>query len=256
MTNDFISAILFVKGYTMKYKKILALLFFYGAIVQAQETNQKNFTNRVNISSSYKKEVEQDQVNIRLNHTLIKSTAVEAQKELTLKINKALETAKARSNNAKDYIVRSGQISVSPMYKYANGKQIIENWRGYAEIIIEGKNIAAATTVASELPDVYINSINLSVSAEKIQKYKDDVIKEAINSYRTDAKKISENFGYKNYSIKEVQVVYNPQEVIMPRSNSIMAMSAEISPKSSPISVEPGKSIIEANVSGTIEMSQ
>lgn len=255
MTNDFISAILFVKGTIMKHITIIALLLLSAGIAQAEDN--KNFTNRINISSSFKKEVDQDQINIRLNHTVTKMTAAEAQKELTLKINKALEIAKSRSDNFKNYTVKSGQVSVSPLYKYTNGKQIIENWRGYGEIIIEGKNITEATTVASELPDVYINSINLSVSAEKIQKHKDEVIKEAINTYKSDAKKITENFGYKSYAIKEIQVTYNPQDVIMPRAHSIMGMSNELSAKTSaPISVEPGKSVIEASVSGTIEMTQ
>lgn len=264
----------------MHYKKIIPLLFLFTSLVNAQEpinksnnlNNNINSLNNLTFSSSYKQEVEQDKITIKIQYNYTDSNASAVQNQINLKTSKALEFIKSKLKNNKNYTVKTGQISVNPIYKYNNAKQTIENWRGYSEVILEGQNsdiektsseqdlshvTTFITTTATQVPDFYISSVNFSLSDEKIQKLKDSTVKQAINNYRQEAKKLTDNFGFKSFKIKEVNISYNPNDhIIYPMATNASAAIGSFDIKTQPtLTTQPGKTVIEANVSGTIEMS-
>lgn len=259
----------------MHYKKIIPLLFLLTSLVNAQEPINKNHNNLNNLtfSSSYKQEIEQDQITIKSQYTITDNNPSVVQKQINLKTSKALEFVKSKFNNNKNITVKTGQISVNPVYKYINGKQTIETWRGYSEIILQGQNseiqninnaqelsnlqniTTLITNTATQIPDFYIANVNFSLSDEKIQKFKDSTVKQAINNYKQEAKKLTDNFGFKNFKIKEVNISYNPNDnIIYPMAVGATIASFDAKTQSN-LTTQPGKTVIEANVSGTIEMS-
>lgn len=205
-------------------------------------------TNKVNLNASAKKEVEQDNLVMRLGFTAQGTDAKSVQESLTKEISKALTEAK-KNENGKLMQVKSGSFSVYPKYE----KQHLVNWTGQADIILEGTDFGLISNTAASLNNLVISNISLGLSPEKSDGLKDEVVQEAIKNFKNEAQKVTEIFGFTNYRIKEVSVNYNPP-VALYRANAMMAKSSMPEMASDTLRIDPGKTTVEANVSGSIEM--
>ena len=217
-----------------------------------QVVSPADSNNRVNLNAVGRQEVDQDNLIIRLTYTNQGNDAKSVQDALTKEISSSLQQAK-KYENQKNLIVRSGQFSVYPKYE----KQQLVSWVGQGEIILEGQDLALVSRVASELNttnNMVISSINLGLSNEKSESLKEQTVQQAISNFKLEAQKITQMFGFRNYRIKEVSVNYN-QPVMGYRAAPMMAksgMAADMAVES--VRIEPGKTVIEANVNGSIEM--
>lgn len=220
------------------------------SVIQVMSPTDSN--NRVNLNAVGRQEVDQDNLIIRLSYTNQGNDAKSVQDALTKEISASLQQAK-KYENQKNLMVKSGQFSVYPKYE----KQQLVSWIGQGEIILEGQDLALVSRVASELNttnNMVIAGINLGLSNEKSESLKEQTVQQAITNFKLEAQKITQMFGFRNYRIKEVSVNYN-QPIVGYRAAPMMAkagMANDMAVES--IRVEPGKTMIEANVNGSIEM--
>lgn len=205
--------------------------------------------NRVNLNATGKQEVDQDYLIMTLTYSVQNTNAKVVQDTLNKEITAALQQAKSFQDVAgKKLIVRSGQFSVYPRYE----KQQLVNWAGQGSIVLEGTDFSLIGNTAAQLNRLVVSNISLGISPEKRDSLKDSTVKEAITNFKVEAQKVTELFGFKTYHIKEISVNYNSPVMAYRAAAPMMSKMETLS--SAPIAVEPGKTTLEANVSGSIEM--
>ena len=94
----------------------------------------------------------------------------------------------------------------------------------------------------------------MSVSPELSKSLQAETTSKAIANFKQDAQKITEQFGFTKYNIKEISVSYD-QPVRVFRGEMMAMAKADSFSAPAELTVEPGKTTLTATVSGTIEMS-
>lgn len=205
--------------------------------------------NLLNFSTSHTLEVIQDQLGIHLQVVRDGSDAAAVQTQLKQVLDVALKEARqAAQPGALD--VRTGNFSLHPRYD-KNGK--INGWQGQAELVLEGKDTQRVAQTAGRLQGMNITHVGYSLSRELAEKHEAEVSAEAIRKYRERAAEMARQFGFAGYVLREVSVQSGMEggqpRPMMARAKVEMAMSAD-----APVPVEPGKGVVSATVSGTVQL--
>jgi predicted secreted protein len=89
------------------------------------------------------------------------------------------------------------------------------------------------------------------LSREASQRVDADLAAEAVAAFRAKAQSYARMFGYDSYVVREVTMMTgDPQQGPMPR----MRMQAAATGGSEALSIEPGRALVTATVSGTVQM--
>ena len=204
----------------------------------------------VNLSSSASLEVTRDLLNITFNTTREGQDAASVQAQLKQALDVALvEARKAARPGQLD--VQTGNFSLSPRY---TNKGVINGWQGSAELIVEGRDMAAIGQLAGRIGTLTIARVGYGLSRELREKSEGEVASQAIARYRAKAADYAKQFGYAAYAIGEVNVSSNdaqpPMRPMMMQAKSMSASADEALP------VEPGKGTVTVSVSGTVQMTR
>jgi predicted secreted protein len=174
------------------------------------------------------------------------ANAVQAQ------LKQALDAALAEAKKAArpgQVDVQTGAFSLFPRYTNKGG---ISGWQGTAEIIVDGRDMAAIGQLSGRITTMTVARVAYRLSREASEKVEADVAAEAIARYRAKAGEYAKQFGYGGYSIREVNVTTTePPQGPMPMAR---AQTAAMSAPGDALSVEPGKAQVNASVSGTVQM--
>ena len=208
----------------------------------------------LSLSASASVEVTKDVLSITFSATREGADANAVQGQLKQALDAALAEAKKAARPGQ-VDVQTGNFSLYP--RYANSgvssaaKPGIVGWQGSAEVIVEGRDMAAIGALTGRIATMTIARVGYRLSREASQRVEADVAAEAIARYRAKAGEYAKQFGYAGYSIREVNVSVNePQGGPMP----MVAMRTAVSPASEPLSTEPGKATVSANVNGSVQM--
>ena len=167
-------------------------------------------------------------------------------------LKQALDAALAEAKKAArpgQVDVQTGAFSLFPRYTNKGG---ITGWQGTAEIIVDGRDMAAIGQLSGRITTMTVARVAYRLSREASQKVEADVAAEAIARYRAKAGEYAKQFGYGSYSIREVNVTTTePQQGPSPM---VRAQASAMSAQGDALSVEPGKAQVNANVSGTVQM--
>lgn len=148
--------------------------------------------------------------------------------------------------------VQTGNFSLYPRYATpsSSGRATISGWQGSAEMIVEGRDMAAIGQLTGRITTMTIASVGYRLSREASQRVEADIVAEAIAAFRAKATSYSKLFGYGAYAVREVSVATSePQGGPIPRPRmAVAATSSEALP------VEAGKAVVTATVNGTIQM--
>lgn len=230
---------------------LLVIPFITQAVQPVLVQNEDMTYNRVSLSAEGETVVTQDYLTVQLLGKTQGEDSKKVQEELTLKLNKAIDTLK---KNIKDenFSVKTGQFSIYPQYT----KDAITGWQGSASIIIEGKDFQAISSSATNVDGFVVDGANFSVSEDKMKSIKDSTVKKAINNFKEQSQEITDNFGFGTYKIQNVSVTYNDR-MPTPMYNrvSMMAMAADSAESAAPpVNFEAGKTTVRASINGTIIM--
>ena len=172
-------------------------------------------------------------------------------------LKQALDAALAEAKKAArpgQVDVQTGNFALYPRYANAtpSGRAAITGWQGTAEVIVEGRDMAAIGQLTGRITTMTIARVVYRLSREASQRVEADIAAEAIAAFRAKATSYAKLFGYGDYALREVSVATSdPQPGPVPMMR--MQATAAASPADA-LSVEPGKAVVTATVNGTIQM--
>ena len=206
-------------------------------------------------------EVQQDLLSITLQTTREGSDAAAVQSQLRQTLDSALAEAR-KAVRPGQVEVRTGAFSLFPRYAVKPvGGNAISGWQGRAELLLEGRDIAAISQLAGRLGAAAGNTgmtvarVAFGLSREVREATEADVAARAINKFKARADTYAKQFGFGSYSLREINVgsadLQAPAGQPMMRSARLAAAPAM--DESQP--VEAGKATLTVNVSGSIQLS-
>ncbi|MGB3071858.1 MAG: SIMPL domain-containing protein [Ottowia sp.] len=219
------------------------------AHAQAPQAAPAPSQNVFHLSAAGQVEVVQDMLTLSLTATREGSNAAGVQDELRKALDAALaEVKKTAQPGQMD--VRTGTFSVNPRY----GKDSkINGWQGHAELLLEGRDFPRITQAAARATTMSIGNVSFNLSREQRAKVQSEAQAEAIERFKARATEITKAFGFGGYSLKEVTVDSNDAGFPGPRPMAMQARGFSKEADAAPVAVEPGKSVVQVTVSGSVQ---
>ena len=149
--------------------------------------------------------------------------------------------------------VQTGNFSLYPRYSSgsSSAKPSITGWQGTAEIVVEGRDMAAIGQLTGRITTMTIARVAYRLSREASQKVETDIAAEAIAAFRAKAANYAKLFSYSGFTVREVNIATSePQNGPVP----MLRIQAAAVSQGDALSVEPGKATVTATVNGTIQM--
>ncbi len=203
---------------------------------------------QVHLSASADVEAAQDWLTLTLSHRAQAPDARAVQIQLKSVLEPALAQARQQAQDGA-LEVRSGSFSVVARYG-RDGH--ISGWQGQADLILQGRDTAAISQLASRLSGLTVSHLGFSLSREAGQRLEADVRQRAIANFRSQAQEVAQAFGFSSYRLGDVQVQAGGQTPVF--SHRPMAMEARAAAADAPVPVEPGKTWVQVTVSGTVHL--
>ncbi len=206
----------------------------------------------VGLSASASVEVTRDLLSITFSTARDGADANAVQAQLKQALDAALAEAKKAAKPGQ-VDVQTGAFSIFPRYANSgsSGRQTLSGWQGSAEVIVEGRDMAAIGQLVGRITTMTVARVGYRLSREASQRVEADIAAEAIAKYRAKAAEYAKQFGYAGYAIREVNVsadAAGPRPIQMARSASTMSAPSEA------LAVEPGKETVTASVNGTVQL--
>lgn len=223
------------------------------ANAQTPQTASVAPQNVFHLSATGQVEVVQDTLMLLLNAKREGADAAGVQDELRKVLDAALaEVKKTAQPGQMD--VRTGNFSVNPRY----GKDSkITGWQGQAELVLEGRDFPRITQAAARASSMPIGHIAFNLSREQRAKVQTEAQAQAIERFKARASEITKAFGFGGYSLREVTLDSNDAGFPGPRPMAMQARGfSSKEADSAPVSVEPGKSVVQVTVSGSVQARQ
>ena len=221
--------------------------------------------NVVSLAADASAEVLQDMLTITLGVTREGADAASVQSQLRQVLDAALVEAR-KAQRPGQLEPRTGVFSLYPRYNPKPGAgNSISGWQGRAELLLEGRDVAAISLLAGRLGNLsgagaaagmVVSRVAFSLSREAREAAEAEVVTQAISRFKGRAETYARQFGFGSYSLREVSV--GAGEVAAPmgqptvrlmRSAAAPAMADEAQP------VEAGKATVSVTVSGSIQLS-
>lgn len=212
----------------------------------------------VSLSASATAEVTKDLLTVAFSTTKEGQDAAAVQSQLKQALDAALAEAKkvARPGQLE---VQTGNFALYPRYAPPATKGSaaglpggISGWQGSAELIVEGRDMAAIGALTGRITTMTIARVGHSLSRELREKTEGEVAAQAIARYRAKAGEYAKQFGYGGYTLREVNVNADSPPVMYqtmaPRAKAMSVASDESLP------VEAGKGTVTVSVNGTVQM--
>jgi predicted secreted protein len=204
------------------------------------------------LSASASVEVTKDVLVVTFSSSKEGADAGAVQGQLKHALDAALAEAKKAARPGQ-VDVQTGNFSIYPRYTTSSvsaGRATINGWQGSAELVVEGRDMAAIGQLTGRITTMTIASVGYRLSREASQKVEGEVAADAIARYRAKAADYAKQFGYAGYTIREVDV--NRSDVMS--APQPLRMQAASVLRSEALSVEPGKATVTATVNGTVQM--
>lgn len=226
-----------------------ALAIFVPALTVAQVPPEPK--NIVQLSASASREAVQDWLTVSLYTRQQAADAATVQNQLKAVLDKALAQANGQAR-AGAVEVSTGGFSVQPRY----GKDgQIQGWQGSAELLIQGRDVARLAALAGQLPGMAVAGMTFSLSRDAVRRLEGELRHEAIGNFRSSAQAVAQDFGYSGYELREVSVQLVGNEPPMYRQR-MLAADVGAAMSSAPVPAEAGKSTVQVNVSGSVQLAR
>lgn len=203
--------------------------------------------NVLQLSATGQVEVQQDLLTLSLSTTREGAEAAAVQAELRKALDAALAQVKSTAQPGQ-LDVRTGDFSVHPRHN-RDGK--ISGWQGRAELVLEGRDFDRITQAAARATSMTIGNVAFGLSREQRAKVEGEAQALAIDRFKAKAAQIAKAFGFAGYTLREVSV-QSDDSGFQPRMYG-MAKAQAMSAEAAPVPVEPGKTTVQATVSGTVQ---
>nr|WP_297530381.1 SIMPL domain-containing protein [uncultured Roseateles sp.] len=227
------------------------------AVLPAMAQAQAVRTDLLSLSASATTEVTRDLLQLRFSTTREGKEAAAVQSELKQALDAALTEARkvARPGQVD---LQAGNLSVYPRYGQpkagSSAAPQITGWQGSVELLVQGRDIEAISKLSGRISSLAIANVSYGLSREAREKAENEVVSQAIASYKSKAAIYAKEFGYSNYRIGEVSVNADQPVAVMAapmaRFKTMSASADEALP------VESGKATVTVNVNGSVLMTK
>lgn len=228
----------------------LAVLVLGQAHAQAQVLNPAH--DRLSLSTSASIDVNRDVLSITFSVRSEGNEANAVQNALKQSLDAALAEARKQARPG-ELDVQTGNFSMSPRYTAKNGQSVINGWTGYAEMTVEGKDIAAISALSGRITTMSIARVGFSLSREAREKHEGEVAAQAITRFKAKAAEYARQFGFSGYQIGDVTVNTQDAMPFMMAAPQVRMKAAAMADE--PLPVEAGKATLSVNVSGAVQMT-
>jgi predicted secreted protein len=202
--------------------------------------------NTVELQADAQREVANDTLSASLFAELNDANPAALANGLNKAVNEALRAAK----DYKNVRVRSGNNQTYPVYAKGN---VLQGWRGRAEIRIESKDFEAASGLIGKLQSgMQLGSLSFSVSPEARRQTENELIAEAIAAFKARADIVRGALAGRGYKILHLNVT-SGSSAPPPRFAMARSLSAGAPEVAAP-NLEGGVSLVTVTVGGAIEV--
>jgi predicted secreted protein len=169
---------------------------------------------------------------------------------LATAINKSANEALRMAKEYKDVRVRSGGNQTYPVYTKGN---VLQGWRGRAEIRLESKDFAAASGLIGKLQaGMQLGNLNFSVSPEARRQAENELMTEAISAFKLRAEIARGALGGRSYKIQRLNL-NSGHSAPPPRFAMARALAAGAAEVAAP-DLEGGVTQVTVTAAGAIEV--
>lgn len=185
--------------------------------------------------------------------TLARQVDADSQAEVGRQLNVSLEAAMKVLRDEKGVKVRNGGYSIWPQND-RDGR--ISTWRGRAEILLESKDFAKASTLAAKVQDqMPIDNIAFVLSDEAQAEHEGRLLQQAADAFRHRAEAAAQAFGFKGYEIRKIELGGGgvQYEAAMPR---VMMMAAKAADGAASVPLEADTVTVSVSVNGTVALQR
>lgn len=159
----------------------------------------------VSLQAAASREVDMDWLTLTLSTWREGDDAAAVQAQVRVAVDAALDEAR-RAAKPGLIEVRTGNFSLQPRYQTVAGKSTINGWRGQAEVILEGRDLAGIAALAGRMRSLSVARVQPSLSREARQKTEGALTGEAIEAFKTKADLVAKQFGYPAWALHDVNV--------------------------------------------------
>ncbi len=228
---------------------VAAVLWASSGLALAQTMPMTMPQNVVQLSASAQREVPQDWLTVTLVHRVQAADAAAVQRQLAQAVDAASRSLRPRVRPG-ELELSSGSFVVQPRY---NREGQVAGWQGSAELIVQGRDIAAIGASASQTPGMVVARMGFSLSHAARRALEDELRREAIGRFQQTARSVASDFGFAGFALREVTIGEQGQEMV-PQARLMMAADMQAGNSSLPIMAEPGKTTVHISVSGTVQL--
>jgi predicted secreted protein len=200
--------------------------------------------NTVELQAEAQREVPNDLLNAILFVELNDASPAALADRINKSVNEALRAAKEYEGVR----TRSGNSRTYPVYTRGN---ILQGWRGRAEIRVEGRDFDAASRLIGKLqPAMQLGGMHFSVSPEARRAVESELITEAIAAFRARAEIIRSALAGSGYKLQRLNITTGHD---VPQPRFAMASRAAAPEVAAP-DLQGGISRVTVTASGAIEV--
>jgi predicted secreted protein len=193
-------------------------------------------------------EVQQDLLMLTLTTAKEGTDPAVVQNQLKTALDAALAEAR-KSAQPGQLDVRTGNFAIYPRN---NRDGRISGWTGTAELVLEGRDFARITQTAARIQTMTLGGVSFGLSREQRARVESEAQAMGIERFKAKAAELAKGFGFSGYTLREVAVNTN-EPGFAPRMR-MMAQEGRVSSAEAAVPVEPGKSSVVVNVSGTVQL--
>jgi predicted secreted protein len=193
-------------------------------------------------------EVQQDLLMLTLTTAKEGTDPTVVQTQLKTALDAALAEARKTAQPGQ-LDVRTGNFA---LYPRNNREGRITGWTGTAELVLEGRDFPRITQTAGRIQTMTMGGVSFGLSREQRARVETEAQAIAIERFKLKAAELAKGFGFGGYTLREVSVNTN-EPGFAPRMR-MMAQEAKAASADAAVPVEPGKSAVVVNVSGSVQL--
>jgi predicted secreted protein len=170
--------------------------------------------------------------------------------ELAARVNKRMAAALELSQQQAELQVSSGAYQTQPVYDRSK----IVRWRASQDLVIEGANVDRLTEHVGRLQaqGLLLRGVAFSVAPETRKRVEEELIVEALSSFRERAGMIARGLGRRGWNLMSLTI--GESGLPQPPVPYGRAMAMEAADASLPPALASGKSTLRIAIDGTVEV--
>jgi len=205
--------------------------------------------NVVHLSATAQQPVRQDWLTLTLVQRVQGTDPAALQRQLGQSVEAALRQLRPQVR-AGEFELGTGQFSLQPRH---NPEGQIVGWIGSAELLLQGRDVAALATAAAQVRGLNVAQMAFSLSPQARQQVEASVRSVAIERFRASAQQVARDFGFAGYSLREIAISDGEQD-FSARPRLMMAAQARLDGAEVALPAEPGTAQVQVTVAGTVQL--